>query len=779
VQKTDALIARQRLFSYDNGATEATMAIEPLDVIGDPQNHDQHAQLIISGRLDYACDRLPLVKLYGAIKASSIAHGTIKSIDASRALKEPGVKAVITYNECPIWSQGIFQWGQEVAGVVADDPATAARATTLIQVSYSTSKAVFDPDEAMKKDAPLVGVNPTGNVTTTTSLVRGEGGPAGLKKADLVLETTQPWSTSYQHGTLETHQAVAWWVGPDVYIWCPSQNIFNAKYIVVNALQMSTLNVHLFSHGTGSALGDKNKSSIATVAAVMSRAVGGMPVQIVLSRHDNTLFNTRQFAVRSVIRLGAKQDGTLTGIDAQFWGDGGRNPVSPVNEVAYGLRTTYLCPDATFGVTKVVTNNPERGFWRCVQDPPGAFNYDMALDKLADKLGINPYALRSKNLRAADAPDQDPPYRVWGGNGVALCFEKVHTESEYDFKWHKPGTRTLPDGRLHGIAITGHLDSHGYVVGATRGGIIIVTADGKAFLTIGGARASDGGPTVCAHIVAETLGMKYEDVRVGEWGSTDVSLDSGMQAGSTFTASAGSAFLNAALEARGKLFAAAVAREPCLSRKASVDDLDARESAVFLKSDPATKITLRQVMSGTGPIAGTGVGWNGYLRSRAVGKARLGDACNTSGSAATCAEVAVDADTGEVEILGLWNAVDTGRTIFKQGAIKEMSAGCELMAFQALFAGDTYDGDTGACLNSDYVDSLFPTTLDLPTERFRVFDVESDDAAGPYGAHGMGEPCVSNYSAIINAIFNATGKWVDPDKGAVTPNKVLKALGKG
>ena len=100
------------------------------------------------------------------------------------------------------------------------------------------------------------------------------------------------------------------------------------------------------------------------------------------------------------------------------------------------------------------------------------------------------------------------------------------------------------------------------------------------------------------------------------------------------------------------------------------------------------------------------------------------------------------------------------------------------MIGQGLFYGDIYDRATGALLNTDYTEALFPTTLDIDPGRFNVADVESDDSAGPYGAHGIGEPCVTNYSAIICAIFNATAKWVDPEKGGCTPDTVLKALGK-
>ena len=88
---------------------------------------------------------------------------------------------------------------------------------------------------------------------------------------------------------------------------------------------------------------------------------------------------------------------------------------------------------------------------------------------------------------------------------------------------------------------------------------------------------------------------------------------------------------------------------------------------------------------------------------------------------------------------------------------------------QALFYGDVYDPGTGACISSQYTEAKLPTFMDMKTENFHVYDIESDDAGGPYGAHGIGEPASSNYSAIICAIFNATGKWADPQMGPHSP----------
>jgi CO/xanthine dehydrogenase Mo-binding subunit len=401
------------------------MALTPLNVIGDLKNHDQHGAWVLTGKMDFAADRLPGTKLYGAIKASTIAHGSVKSVDATKALAEPGVKAVITYKDCPFWTQAIYQWGQEVAGVVADDWYTAVRATTLIDVTYDVSPTVFDPDEAMKTSSPLAGPRPDANMQATTTLKRGDIN-TGFQQADITLDTTQPWTVTYQHNCLEMHQSVAWWIADDLYIWGPSQNAFSAKNAVVNTMGMPSNKVHFFTHGTGGALGDKTGNPSGGPAAVMSKAAGGKAVYLLYSRHDNMLFNTRMFSVRSTIKLGAKKDGTLTAVDAIYYGNNGRNASAPVGNAHFGLKNTFVIPNASMIVNTVVTNQPQRGYYRCVNDPPGSFNTDMALFKMAEKLGMEPYAFYKKNFMTAEAPDQDTPFRVWGSKGVYQCFDTVY-----------------------------------------------------------------------------------------------------------------------------------------------------------------------------------------------------------------------------------------------------------------------------------------------------------------------------------------------------------------
>jgi CO/xanthine dehydrogenase Mo-binding subunit len=199
----------------------------------------------------------------------------------------------------------------------------------------------------------------------------------------------------------------------------------------------------------------------------------------------------------------------------------------------------------------------------------------------------------------------------------------------------------------------------------------------------------------------------------------------------------------------------------------SMEDLDPRDNTIYLNASVGgtTSLAISSVLNTTS------MGWWDQGWGTPSG-------FSSAGSSASCAEVLVDEETGEVEVTGIWNVVDTGGTIFKRGAIKEMLSGCELIIAQTLFFGDIYDhAHSGALIGTMYSQSQTPTSMDLPCNNYHVFDYESNDC-GPYGAHGIGEPAVSCVSAIYGAIYNAIGVFPDPEHGALNPDRVLKALGK-
>jgi CO/xanthine dehydrogenase Mo-binding subunit len=292
-------------------------------------------------------------------------------------------------------------------------------------------------------------------------------------------------------------------------------------------------------------------------------------------------------------------------------------------------------------------------------------------------------------------------------------------------------------------------------------------------------------------IAAEVLGLKYTDMALGEWANSDINLDTGGQGGSAFTGGAGSGFYRAAMDMRNKLFERAITLAPLKSVPGiKVDMLEAKNSEIFLKTDPTIKITHAAVTNGMVPYIAAQPGWNtsgtnpgdGLQREFAIdGKVLpVGERVNNNCGAAQCVEVAVDEDTGEVEVTGIWNACHSGTTAHRPGVMKTIGEGNELIVGQSMFYGDVYDPATAAILSVSHGNFMHPTSLDINADVLgaNLFDIEDDPAANPCGARGIAEPALVNFSAVHGAIFNATGKWIDFQHGAGGPNQVLRALGK-
>jgi len=835
--------------------------------MGKAANIDKLGVRIVTGRLDFGSDRLCGQKYFGVMRGATIGHGTVTAVDATKALEVAGAKAVITADDVPTWNKNILYYGQPVFGVVAEDLYTAHRAASLVNVTYAVEPGVYDPEAAMQPNAVLSGrFSPTSNLDPTPpqSFTRGNI-EAGFAEAEITFDTTSHWTNTHNHNALEPRQAVAWWNNDEVYVWAGSQNPFGFKNTLRTALAMPANKVHFYSHGCGGGLGDRLQAPEIVPAACMSRKVGGHPVNLIFTRKEQTQMSLRQANAKGSIKWGTKKDGTIVAASGT-WNCCGSN----AGGLWVDLNYTYKIPNISWTGQRVGINAPDRGAWRCVQDPPGVLIYNSAMDKLAAHLDMNPWELRMKNIRPFESPSLDNG-RVWSADGAIACMEKCYTESGFASKWHKPGQGpTRADGRLHGIAVIGNLDSHASGNGVNRGAIVTMTNDGTALINMGGGRSSQN-PTTMSHFTAEALGMKYADVNVGEWGNTDVSLDAGSQGGSGFTGGAGAATVAAALDLRNKLWKRAATLAPLNATNATgvtkatasstvangtvasvtitnqgagynssqatvggvgvwgagapyvwftggggahaeavanvldgkvvsititnggvgytsaptvnisgftASDLTARDSTVSLISNSSQSITYAQIMNGAQPMSGTGNGWTWAIRNRPVGTAKIGDACNVNGASASAAEVLVDTETGEVEIIGHWNAVETGRTVYKNGCYNQIAGGSELQVNQALYFGDVYDPSTGAMIGSQYTESQMVTPKDFKPANFHIYEVELEDAATPFGARGIAEPAVNNYGVIVCAIYNATGKWVDMEHGACNPDRVLKALGK-
>lgn len=399
---------------------------------------------------------------------------------------------------------------------------------------------------------------------------------------------------------------------------------------------------------------------------------------------------------------------------------------------------------------------------------------NLDINKLADELELDPVALRLKNMpEAGESLAMDTSPRPYSLDTLKDRFREIVDLIGYEQKKHPAGqNNVLPDGRLHGIAVTAHRDGHGGM-GGGRGAILHMRPDGTCFLNPGMSRVGGGTPSAHAHIVAERLGIRYEDCTV-TFGEYHTSADGGSQTGSSNTTRHGAAYYVAASDAREQLLATAAGM---FDPPVNPEDLDAADRKIFLKSDPTKFLTHAEVCSENPRIVGSASdNWGSTLTREHFGFAEGKNALQMPISA-SAVEVAVDTETGEVEITKLIYMTDIGRIIFYDGATSQAEAGCDHVVAQSIYWRSVWDESTGYLLNSNLWQNAMPTSLDLPLEVYQPELREGDSAVAVYGATGMGEPCSGNHNTVSLAVANAIGKYIT--RGPLLPHVVLEALGKG
>jgi CO/xanthine dehydrogenase Mo-binding subunit len=808
--------------------------LSPVTAVGSTDTHDKQADLIVRGKLDYGTERLRQgEKLYARLLCADRAVGKVTGIkfkNPTTTLSALGVKAMVTcpsgftgpeddiplpldliglkkdppYPAVPtetnvLWSNVIVFCGQEVAAVVCDDPNAAARAINELEIEYDSDPLfnkdpVLDPEKVVApiKVFPHKPLHPPRNYVATVSDPSEQG-----------------WTQFFQHGSLEPVSCIASWYPDDagkdrLDIWSGSQAVSvipKAIHAALALLGIEKEQIHVYSHGTGGGHGDKSFGDWCCPTAILSYLVK-QPVELFLTRRENFLVRAHQFQAKAEIAIDVDH-GTnkLSSINAVFRGSGGRNPIIegyygqagpgaaylfktiqgiPTYALPWALQSTYKCDSANFSLFCHVTNKPKSGFWRCVGDSPGTFLADVAMEKKAYELGIDPYQFKLDNLVTPDMVHQDKKIPL-SSNGIRECFTACADAINYAAKCHPPGQHQLNGNLYHGIGICGHVDKHGSLKAlkrATRGvpaAKVEIAASGKARLYSGIDRASCGTNTAIAHMVADSLGMEYEDVDIAHWGDLDNAYDGGGQGGSTRTTTLGAAFVDAAEKVLGKL-------------KSEVKNYFglANGNSILVKDSIITydgagqSITVKDFMKILGhPIIEDGLYWDQILHRKHYNwDPSVQDwSCLTLATSCSAAEISVDLATGRIEILNFVNVVDNGRAIFHYGSKKQIEGGIEIQIGQGLFYDQIIDPKYGATLNANYIDSKWPTTLDLDIannrNKFIPIIVESNDACGPFGCKGMGEPCVSNYGCIADALHNATGVWIT--EPPFTPKKIIDA----
>lgn len=739
----------------------------------------------VCGEAKFTADMVLPGMLYGKVLRSPYPHARIIGIDTRKAETLTGVICVITGRRDGIpYEWGVFPYtrdwqlfpidrvryiGQEVAAVAAVDEDIAQEALDLIDVEYEPLPAVFDPEEAMKEGAPLIHDNKPGNICVHVKVNEGEVDKT-LAEADLVLEGKfRGPDQSYCQG--EPYAVLANFDSTGVDIWCPNAGPHMKARPLSSALGLPTSKVRVHRIYIGGAFGGRSEiQPIDVIACLLSRKAR-RPVKIVYTREENRNCIRQQVGWITHLKMGFKKDGTWTVGDFRCIIDGGAHAsTGPIAaSVPYmEMETTYPLKNLRYNGYRVYTNKTPRGM-HPEQNRAFHIAVELYLDMAAEKLGIDPMALRLKNAMTSGFVTATKA-RI-SSCGFTECVQKAAEMAGWKQKKGK-----LPPGRGIGMACGSVMV--GFPMGIRGGSAAFVkfNEDGDATVISGVVDNGQGNESMAVQIAAEELGLPMDNIRLISADTAVCPMDQGAYS-QTATFISGGAVKAAAADAKRQLFAVA-----SKMLQAKPDDLEARGGNIFVRSDPKRSQPIRRVvinaLANNITILGNGYCWPKIDNDREWVTNPRGQFATTYSYGCSIAEVEVDRETGKVKVLNMIGAQDCGYPINPMAIEQQVEGG----AFSSGIQGGMFEKilwDNGQNLNANNLDYWFPTAMDVPN--IQTIIVSSNDPLGPFGAKEASLSVrMSMYSAIACAIHEATGVW--PGEAPFTPEKMLEALqekGKG
>ncbi|MEZ6013795.1 MAG: molybdopterin cofactor-binding domain-containing protein [Planctomycetota bacterium] len=751
-------------------------------VIGKP-NRKVDGLAKATGAAVYADDLSLPGMLHAKTLRSPHQHARIVSIDASRALALPGVRAVITGQDMPI-KYGVIPWtpdenalavdkvrfiGDEVAAVAAIDEDTANAALDLIDVVYEVLPAFLDPRESLAQGAaaPIHASKKGGNVSKHVQLEFGDV-EAAAASADIVLEGEYRFHGS-THGAIEPHCAVARFdADGTLTLWSSTQITHYVHRALSSVLELAPERIRVIQPCLGGAFGGKSDPFSLEFCVAKLAQVTGRPVKMLWTREEVFYAHRGRHPMQLRYRTSATKDGRVTGVDATILIDGG-------SYSSFGLVTTYYSgqlltgpyafPSYRFDSTRVFTNKPPCGPKRGHGSVQPRFAFESQLDELAAALALDPIELRRINFIGEHT--QTVNGQRITSNGFLRCLELVEAASGWRERYGK-----LPRGRGLGVAGSMYISGTNYPIypnDMPQAGIQL-KADRSGLVTVftGGNDIGQGSNTVVALIVAEELGMEVQNVRVVAADTDLCPVDLGAYS-SRVTFMVGNATIDAARKLRDQVVAALAETWAIEPRRVRL-----MGGKAFDLEDPARVIPTREAFQIAEARFDT-LGATGSYNTPTLGGDYRGGTIGASPAysfTAHVVEVEVDEETGRVTVHKVWCAHDCGRALNPTLVAGQIEGSCYMGVAEALL--EDHDVNRfGLHAGPSLLDYRMPTALDTP--EIEAFIVESLDPEGPYGAKEAGEgPLHSSIPAIANAIYDAVGLRMR--ELPFTPAKVLRAL---
>jgi xanthine dehydrogenase molybdenum-binding subunit len=752
----------------------------------------------VKGEVKYIPDiQLPRM-LHAKFLRCPHAHARITRIDSSKAEAMPGVKCVLTHRNVPkvhplrkfeyLLDETVHFPGEEVAAVAALTPRIAEEALKLINVEYEVLPAVVDPEEAIKPTAPLAQENYDTNIFHGTDLVqiprldkdhwlRLEVGDLdkGFAEADQVVEASFGWTPIQYNCSPKPRTVVCEWAGDKLTCWADTQLPLFVWQDLAATLAIPQAKIRVIANTAVGGYGGKMPERVATLAAIMAKRTG-RPVKAAFTRAEDLIATHHRISYKNTHRVGVKKDGTMTALSNRILAHWGKDTTVPYICQATGLLGStmlYGCPNIKSETCAILTNTVGYGPMNGFGDPEVIYTLERLMDMAAEKIDMDPVAFRLKNCmrygnRAMEYEQVLYGPIRWGILGSDLnsfpeLIEKCAQKAEWKEKWkgwRTPMTSKGPKKAGIGMAIGMHHTSFW-----PSSAVVKMNQDGSANVLSMAVEMGQGYGTIISQIVAETLGLRYEDVNptLADTGATPTSRGNVASSG---TSSPANSVRLAGEDVRKQLFELAAPR-----LNTTVDALEAKDGSIRVKGTDR-KISIASLCFANWQI--TGHANNPPYDS--IKDEKTGQVIHAYAAAVSIAEVEVDTETGGVDLLRLTSGHDCGRAI--NPVLIENQIDLGLIMANGWVRTEKYviDEKTGVVMNPNLIDYKLSTFLDIPkSDDFQRFYIERPCAWGPFGAKGMSETAMTAVGpAIANAIYNAVGVRIYD--GFLSPDNILKAI---